>query len=166
MSRYWVEHRGGTWTDIDLTANHFQLQAKAEQDALRRKAMSGDMTFAAVPATLGNDFNDIHDAITADDNDKFYRTVKFELRTAAGEIHTWFNGGKTISIGHVTAGDGAAAIAGGGTTATFVDGVATVVVEYTGTWAAADTATLTLAENDVLGYTLSERTSVDTIVGE
>jgi hypothetical protein len=167
MSRYWVEHYGGTWTTVDQAANHFQLQAKKEQDRLRALAMSGDMVFVVTPVTLGSSAAAIATAVASEAaGNKFKRTVTMRLETAAGEVHTWWSGTRTIGIGYTTNTDGSAAIAdtATATTAKFVDGVATATIEYTLTWAAADESVFTLTAGDVLGYTLSNKTSTDTVV--
>lgn len=131
--------------------------------AQKEKGMGGDIVAAATPATPGSSAAAVAAAIGGAAA-KFTRTVTIKLQDAAGNVHDWFNGQLGITIAEVTAGDGVAAIAAGATKATFVEGVATVVVEYTGTWALGDTSTLTLTQATVLGYTVAAKTSVDTLV--
>ena len=45
----------------------------------------------------------------------------------------------------------------------FVNGSATAIIDYTLTWAATDTCTFTVDAETVLGYTLTDKTSVDTL---
>lgn len=164
MPRKWVEFAGGTWTDIDLVANHETLAVNSDEDRLRRLALSGDLVFVAVPAEAGSSAAAVTAAIDAATDDTYRKTVAFELRNAAGEVHTWWTGTRTIGIADDA--DGAAAIAGtaSATTVVFVAGVATVTIEYTGVWAAEKVVTLTLTAGDVAGHTLSNKTHVDTLV--
>ena len=119
---------------------------------LRDKAMAGDLVFVVTPATVA----------PAPTNAAWTRTVVVELKTAAGEVHTWFN--KAIANG-VSIGDtstaGTASIPS--TTLTFVDGRAEVVVSGTeAAWLATETDTLTIAQATILGYTVASKTSVET----
>jgi hypothetical protein len=86
------------------------------------------------------------------------------LKDAAGNIHTWFNGDISLTIAESTAGDGVAAIAGSATKVSLVEGVGNINIEYTGTWAAADTSTLTTTQRDITGVTIAAETSKDTLV--
>jgi hypothetical protein len=168
MPRKWHEFQGGTWTTVDPVANYNALVANTAADAiqdtkldLKAAAMSGDMVYAASPATPGSSTAAVLAAI-AGAAQKFTRSVTFTLKTAAGDTHTWFSGTVPLTIADNAA--GAAAIADSATDATFVAGVATVVVEYTGTWAEGNTSTLTLDVGTLLGYTLVDVTSVDTLI--
>lgn len=131
---------------IGLTAN--------QELTLIEKAMSGDILFSILPSTAG----------TSATTEDFVRTVYIEVLTAAGEVHSWLNQSyaTTLSIGEVTAGDGTASIVS--TTLTLVNGQADIVVSGTGTWAADDTNTLTVANITVMGNTITGGTSVDTII--
>lgn len=123
-------------------------------------AMSGDIALMVTPATLGSSAADVNAAILADG--QFDREVEVKLVDSNGNVHTWFNGELSIAGTEVTAGDGTA-----GTTAatvTMVNGVGTCVQRYIGTWAAADTATVTVTGGTLLGYTVANDTSVDTLV--
>lgn len=102
-----------------------------------------------VPATEGNSAAAVNAEIIA--NAKFVQTVTIELRNEDDEVLTAFNG----SVGPVgvlsiadTSAAGAAAIDPASVNADdkpiFVNGVATVLINYTGTFAGAETVTLTL----------------------
>jgi len=127
---------------------------------VQQKGLSGDMALAVSPATLGSKASTVNAAIGS--NGKFVRQVTIQLQTATGELHDWFNG--TFAVAVAKTGSGTVALAGGITSATFVNGVATVSLEYTGTWAAADTTTLTVTGGTKLGYTINNKTSVDTLI--
>jgi hypothetical protein len=130
---------------------------------LRDKALSGDMVIAVTPAAPGSSAAAVVAAVGGA-GAKFLRTVHVELQTAAGEVHTWFNGTFGVTIAEVTAGNGVAAIDNGDNHIHLVDGVGDVVVKYTGTWAEADTSTFTLVGSTRLGYTIANKTSVDTLI--
>ena len=113
-------------------------------------AMSGDMLFSISPATKSTP----HASAAT-------RTVTITLVDAAGDVCTWFNKAITagVAIGHSGA-SGTATIAS--TVLTFVNGVATVVITIGGTWAGADSDTLTIAAATIMGYTVPQVTSVET----
>lgn len=132
------------------------------EQALLKKAMSGDIQIVATPATLGSSAAAVQAAIGGA-GAKFTRTVTVALKTAAGETHTWFNGTLPVSVACNTTGDGIVAIAGGATEVTLVNGVGTVTLEYTLTWAQGDTCTLTIGNSTTRLYPLANKTSVDTL---
>lgn len=138
-----------------------QLELRNEV-ALRDKALSGDMVLVATPATLGSSAAAVNAAIGGAAA-KFTRNVVIELQSANGDVHTWFDGTFAIAATKTSVA-GVIAIAGALTVATFVNGHATITLEYTGTWVAADTATLTVTGSTKLGYTITNKTSVDTLV--
>lgn len=138
-------------------ADYFEYMRQVE------KALSGDVTLVLTPATLGSSAAKVAAAI-AGTAEKFVRTVKFELKDATGNVHTWFNGEIAISIAETTAGDGVSAVADSATTVSLVEGVGSVDIEYTGIWAAADTSTLTTTQRDIAGVTIAAKTSKDTLV--
>jgi len=122
-----------------------------KQLALFAKALAGDMVMVVTPATKAPAPTAI--AWTQD----FY----VELQTAAGEVHTWFN--KSVATGH-SVGDtstaGTASLSPATTTA-WVDGVAKITMAGDAqAWLNTETATLTVAQLVVLGYTLSAKTGV------
>lgn len=128
--------------------------------SLVEKALSGDLVLEVTPATTSNSAATVNNTIST--NGKFTRDVVIKLKTANGEVHTWFNGTFAISASATTT-SGTIAIAGGLTDATFTEGQATVTLEYTGTWASGETATLTVTGGSKLGYTITDKTSVDTL---
>lgn len=127
------------------------------------KGLNGDMVLTLTPATLGSSAATVNAAIAGEDG-KFTRSVKVEVKTSDGEICTFINGTFAIAISEVTAGDGTSAIAESATTVTIVEGVGTVTIEYVGTWALGDTQTLTVTGGTKLGYSIANKTSVDTLV--
>jgi hypothetical protein len=116
------------------------------------KALNGDMVLTLTPATTGSSAA------------KYTRTVTVTLKTAAGEVCTFLNGTFAIAVTENTVGNGTSAIAGSATTVTLTEGVGTVTIEYVGTWAAGDTQTLTVTGGTKLGYTIANKTSVDTLI--
>lgn len=128
--------------------------ALRDEQNLRDKAMAGDLVFVCTPATV-----DRKAASTA-----WSRTVVVELKTAAGEVHTWFN--KAIATGVSIADTSTAGTATiPSTTLTFVNGRASVVVSsVAAAWVAEETNTLTVAQATILGYTVASKTSVETII--
>ena len=126
----------------------------------RDKAMSGDLVLALTPATAGSSAATITSDIASDD--KYVRTVLVELQTSTGKIHDWFDGTFAVSGSIVTAGTGTAPTAT--TTVTLVNGVGTIDQEYVGVWAATDTATVTATGGTKLGYAITNKTSVDTVI--
>ncbi len=129
--------------------------------------MSGDLTIDVSPATLGISAAAIAAAIAASDDDIFTRTVTVTLQDSDDNTMEWFSGTLPVAVAAVTAGNGAAAIADSATTISFVNGFGTVVIEYSLTWAADDTCTVTVSASnagEVLGYAITAATSVDTVV--
>jgi hypothetical protein len=117
-------------------------------------AIGGDFVFVVTavddPPAAGTGF----DAIT----------VKIEAKNAAGDVHTWFN--KTITttaLAVTTAGNGTAAQVPA-TTCVMANGVGTVEVTGTATWAADDTFVVESAEATILGYTIAADSATVTCV--
>jgi hypothetical protein len=124
--------------------------AERHQLSLMAKALSGDMVLVVTPAT---------DA-PAPTNAAWTRDFYVELQTAAGEVHSWFN--KAVASGHSVGdnGGGTASVLPA-TTTTFVNGIAKIVMSgNAAVWANGETATLTVAQLVVLGYTLAQKTGV------
>ena len=129
------------------------------------KAMAGELVLVVTPATLGSSAAAVVAAIAAADNDKYVRTVKVELRDADdGSLHEWFTGTFAAAATYSTAGNGEASLPTDVTTVSLENGVGYINIEYTGTWAEADTQTLTITGGDKLGYSVTNKTSVDTLV--
>lgn len=118
------------------------------------KIVSGDVAIAVTPATCGSSAAKIAAAI-AGTAGKYQRRVTIEGPQL-------FNGSLSIAVTKSST-SGVVAISGGASTVQFKDGVAEVVLDYTGTWAADDTATLTVS-GSIAGTTLTSKTSVDTVI--
>lgn len=119
--------------------------------ALMAKALSGDMVLVVTPAT------DTPAPTAATWSQDFY----VELQTAAGEVHSWFN--KAVTSGHSVADTSNAGTATvlPATTTTYTNGAAKITMSGdVAAWLNGETATLTVAELVVLGYTLSAKTGV------
>jgi len=124
--------------------------------------LSGDFILVATPATLGSSAAVVNAAI-ASDAAKFTREVAVKLVNTAGDtIRT--NGAFAIAVAEDTTGNGVVAIAESATSVELEDGEGLVALEYTGAWAAEDTATLTITGGEVAGKAVTNKTSVDTLV--
>lgn len=123
----------------------------------RDKAMSAAAVLNVSPATLGSSAAAVTTAIAGAG---FTRNVAIELRAADGTLHDWFDGTFVIGIADTAA--GAATIVS--TTATFVNGRCVIVITYTGAWANTNTSTLTITGGTLLGFTVADKTSVDTLI--
>lgn len=125
-----------------------------------KNGISGDLVLQVTPATLGNSAAAVNTAVGTTG---FSRNVTIKLIDSLNNLHTWFNGSFAIGIADTSA-TGVAAIHGGLTVATFVAGVALITIDYTAAWAAADTCTLTVTGGTKLGYTITNKTSIDTLI--
>ena len=125
-------------------------------------SMSGDLAIVVAPDKCGSSAAEIAAAVAGEDQ-KFIRTITVKLTNAAGETLEWFNGSLTVEVTEVTAGDGVSAVVESETTVKLTNGIGTIDIEYTGTWAAEDAQTTTI-KGTVLGYVLTAKTSVDTVV--
>jgi len=131
----------------------YSMKGFYEYMEMQEKALNGDMVLEVTPATLGSSAATIAT-----------RDVTVKLLDADGNAHSWFNGTFAIAVDDVTDGDGTSAIEDSATTVTMVEGVGTFTIEYSDTWAEADTETLTVTGGTLLGYTITDKTSVDTLV--
>lgn len=91
------------------------------------------------------------------------KVIEITAKDADGNIHTWLNATYTSKV---TAGDtssaGTASV--GSANITFVDGVAKVTLNGSAAaWLATETATLTVANLTILGFTVTGGTHVVTI---
>ena len=121
------------------------------------KALSRDLVLACEPATLGSS------AAVINEGD-YEVEVAVTLRDAAGNLHTWANIDLDAAVAAVTNGNGAAAIKGGATKVEIRDGIGKLTIAYSLTWAAADTATLTITGATLVGVETGDKTFVDTVV--
>ena len=125
------------------------------------RAMAGEIVLVVSPATLGSSAADVNKAIGADS--KFVRRVKVELKASAdGDVHQWFTGSFSAAVAKT--GNGTAAIADNRNSVELENGVGYVDIEYTGTWAEGNTCTLTITGRTIMGNSISDKTSVDTLV--
>jgi len=123
--------------------------------------ISGGLSIRVTPATCGSSAAAVATAI-ASTAAKYQRKVRVEVVDAEGKVADWFNGALSIAATKAST-SGRVAINGGGATVTLKDGAAEVTLDYTGTWAAAETQTLTVS-GSIAGVTLTQKTSVDTLV--
>ncbi len=154
---------------IDLTKKPFKTTIKPEvmkpyADVINviADAMSQDIILVATPATLGSSAAAVNAAIAGDD-EKFTRTVAVKLTNTEGDTHSWYTGTLAIAVAKSST-SGVVAIDGGGSTVALVNGVGSVILNYTGTWAEGDTTTLTITGGTILSATVTNKTSVDTLV--
>lgn len=129
------------------------LDEFAGKIALLEAAADGDISFDVTPATAKADIAD------QNDEDGYTRDVVIQLVNTAGDILA-YNGEVAVVVTASTAGDGDASLVGD--SLIMVNGVATATVALTGTYAAADTNTLTVSQKTILGVTVSAATSVET----
>lgn len=125
--------------------------------AIRDKCLAGDMVLVTANATTSA--GTINTAI-AGVNKKYTKTVTFTLKTAADATHTWFNGVFPVAVTKVST---AGIISTAHAYITLVDGVGTIDVIMTGTWAQNDTVTVTVTGGTKYGYTIANKASVDTL---
>lgn len=150
------------FTDMMIVKGNTIPSVYTSYGTITELAMSGNIVLVATPAVTGSSATAVNAAIAGTDA-KFTRTVTLNLKTTGGTIHNWFSGSMNIAVAKSSSA-GVVAISGGATKATFVKGVANVTLEYTGTWVLGDTTTLTVTGGTVLGYTVTNKTSVDTLI--
>ena len=130
--------------------------------AENKAILAGDLILSVSPATLGSSAAAVNAAIGGSAG-KFTRDVTIKLVDSDGTLIK-SNGSFTIGVAETTAGDGVAAIEDSATSVDLSNGEATVTLEYTGTWAENDTCTFTATGGTVAGASVSNKTSVDTLV--
>lgn len=135
--------------------------ATREELAIIYKLLNGDMALSLSPATLGSSAAAVNTAIAGDG---FSRDVEITLVDSSGNIYDNIDFTFAVAVAAVTAGDGDCALEGAISNITLSNGKATVTINYTGTWAADDTSTLTVTGGTHLGYSITNKTSVDTLV--
>ena len=123
---------------------------------LRDKAVDGDIIL--ITADAGSSAAAVNSAIAGVD-EEFVRTVSVELQNAATVRQTWFNGNFPITLSKTGSG-----IATTDNFITLIDGIGTIDITYTGSWVATNTTTLTIIGGSQLGYTVANKTSVDTLI--
>lgn len=136
-------------------------------DVLVEAMESGITPTVVSPGTaIGSSAAAINAAIVADG--LYSYSVAVKVCGADGEILNGFDGEKlSVSVTKSSTG-GTVAIVGGLTEVEFAKGIATFNVVYTGTWAAADTATIKIGYGDsadsVLGQELTPAQVKDTFI--
>ena len=120
--------------------------------------MNGDMKLQVTPATLGTE------ASVA--SASFSRTVQVELVNDDGDILRFFNGNVAVATSDSSNGTEASNILDDASEITLTNGVGEVTAEYTGTWTEGDTQTIEVGSVTIMGYTVSQADSVDTIVAD
>lgn len=153
-----------TTNESDISTAEGNILSLTNQVAIFNKAMSGDLLLSVNPETTASESATITADIASDT--KYVRTIEVTLVTTDDETHTWFNGTIPVATTENTNTDGVTAIEDGATTIQFVNGVASVTIEYTGTWIENDTNTVTFSASnagEVLGYAIASATSVDTV---
>lgn len=147
-----------TYTSKETDLTPVTVSELWERMKIRDQAESGDV--------INNTTNDTTSAGTintaiAGVNGKYSRDVVFTLKNTGGTTHTWYNGVAPVTVSKVsTAG---VVVIADGAYATFIDGVATVAIEMTGTWESGDTVTVTVPAFVTYGYTVASKANVDTL---
>lgn len=143
----------------DLNQNFDMINAGSPPLDLLVKAMGGDMVFKCTPATKAPS------ATTAAEDDIAY-TVTVTLESAAGEVHSWYNGPVLLAI--TDDGTGTATIDPAAGERNMTDGSLDVVVTLPeAAWTAGQTATLTVsapatAGAGICGWAVASKTFVAT----
>lgn len=130
-----------------------------------KEAMSGDMVLAVSPATAANGYTAVNTAIG---EDGFSVVVYVELQNANGDVHEWYQGSETVTVA-TDSSSGSVELDGTPSTVDFTDGVsAELTINYTGTFAAAETITFTVADSgtEIMGTTVAAATFVDTLADD
>lgn len=149
---------GDTTVSSDLDTAEATID---DLETMLTAVLSGDIALSVTPATLGSSAATINAGIAGDG---FSREVDCAVVDGSGNVLTYFNGSLPVAVSVSTNGTEAANI-GGASSLTFVDGEASITINYTGTWVAADTCTLTLGStSSIAGKTVADDTSIDTVV--
>ena len=146
-----------------VTRNEAVLTLTANLEAANDETM--DVSIVTDSAVFGDEAAALAYTVTEAEAGvaPYVRTVEVKLETAEGDLHAWFSGEVPVTIGYVTGGDGAASLEDAlGTSPVMENGVMQVPITLRGTWAGTDTNTLTVTEKTILGYTVSEETSIET----
>lgn len=127
------------------------------------EAMNGNIDLACEPETLGTAVGDANG-----NEEDFTRDVEIKLEDSEGNVHTWFN--EEIDVDIADDSTNGEAQFEDGTTATkqleLSRGVGTITVVYDtsgGDFAEGDVITLTASSSNILGYNITDATSVDTL---
>lgn len=119
------------------------------------KGLAGDYVLSCSPST----------ATKAPTSSAWSQTVTVSLKTAAGEVHTWYNGPVKLAVAD-TSSAGTASISPSAGNQMMTDGTLTVTLSgNAANWLNGETATLTVAVPDTTaigGWTTSSATCVVT----
>lgn len=128
----------------------------AKKETVRDKALCGDIAFRVTPATA--------DLIAT--KDAWELPIVVEVVTAAGQVHDWFTKSITTGVG-VEDSSSAGTASLKSTTLAFVNGRALVTLKGDKqTWAAEETATVTVKAATIMGVTVAAKTHVTTVVAD
>jgi hypothetical protein len=145
----------------DLNQNFDMINAGSPPLNLLVKALGGDMVFKCTPATAAPS------AAAAAEDDIVY-TVTVTLESAAGEVHSWYNGPVLLAIAD-TDDVGAATIDPAAGERNMTNGVLEVEVTLPkAAWTAGKTVTLTVADpatagTGICGWAVANKTFVATL---
>lgn len=145
----------------DLNQNFDMINAGSPPLDLLVKAMGGDMVFKCTPATAAPS------AAAAAAADVAY-TVTVTLESAAGEVHSWYNGPVLLAISDNDS-TGNATISPAAGERNMTDGSLDVVVTLPkAAWTAGKAVTLTVADpatagTGICGWAVADKTFVATL---
>lgn len=145
----------------DLNQNFDMINAGSPPLNLLVKALGGDMVFKCTPATAAPS------AAAAAEDDIAY-TVTVTLESAAGEVHSWYNGPVLLAITD-NDGTGTATISPAVGERNMTNGVLEVEVTLPkAAWTAASVVTLTVADpatagTGICGWAVADKTFVATL---
>lgn len=145
----------------DLNQNFDMINAGSPPLNLLVKALGGDMVFKCTPATAAPS------AAAAAEDDIAY-TVTVTLESAAGEVHSWYNGPVLLAIAD-TDDVGVATIDPEAGERNMTNGVLEVEVTLPkAAWTAGKTVTLTVADpttagTGICGWVVANKTFVATL---
>lgn len=145
----------------DLNQNFDMINAGSPPLNLLVKALGGDMVFKCTPATAAPS------AAAAAEDDIAY-TVTVTLESAAGEVHSWYNGPVLLAIAD-TDDAGTATIDPAAGERNMTNGVLEVEVTLPkAAWTAGKTVTLTVADpatagTGICGWVVANKTFVATL---
>jgi hypothetical protein len=147
---------------MSINENYIGIEPK-NRDLLDQMSagMNGELVLSVTPSTLGSSAAAVNTAIAGDG---FTRDVLVKLVDSNGRTHTWCDKSFSVAASESTAGDGICSIVNSLSTIGLTDGDAKITLRYTGTWAEADTATLTVTGGEVMGTAVTNKTSVDTLI--
>lgn len=136
-------------TAADIQGDVDTAIAANDTVALLAKAIDGDIVMVIAPATTY--------VTAAAAADGFSEAVTVTFKTAAGATHTWLNDALAVTVADTGAGTATLSSA----TPAIVAGVAAFnIIGDTAAWADNETATATIANKSILGYTITGGTAV------